>query len=135
MKLKIDFSQVNMLLTRSRQRNKSTEMPVLTITKRGNTTLNQPFGERWFKKGPKALYYQIGWVGEDYYLFVSENKQEGFYTLTKSPKTLNYMGRAAESAKYLGKRKLSTSYQLTPVKVDNAKLKGFKMEVLQKGEE
>ena len=133
MKLKIDFNGVNFLLTRSKQGNSNAKMPLLTITKGGATTLNNAFAEKFLKPIPKTMYYQIGWEGEDYYLLISKNRQDGFYSFNRATNSTSYYGRSKETIKFLGRKGENVAYKLTPIKVENAKLRGFKLEMIDKG--
>lgn len=125
--MSVDFNSVSLLLTRSRARNgqdgKGT--PLFTITKGGALTLNNAFSQRWFKNVPKNLYYQIARKDGNYYLFISKEKCEGFYSLSKSYKTPSYHSRSIEAQKHLGVKRQSTSYRLQPIRVDNANVRGF----------
>lgn len=130
MKLKIDFNGVNMLLTRSRTKAEAeTANPLLTINKGGSLALNKAFADKYLKDKPKQLYFQIGWAGEDYFLFLSKSKQQGFYAFNSVANDAGYIGTATEARKYLGSKKTKTVFKLTPAKVEGAKLKGFKLEV------
>lgn len=130
MKLKVNFNEVNLLLNRAKTKNLKSEMPAFTMTKGGNTTLNRAFTEKYFKKAPKTLYYQIGKQEGDYYLFITDRVQDGFYSFTKNSKTNLYYTRAAMAIKHLGKKKESRVYNVSPVKVEGIKVRGFKLELI-----
>ena len=132
MKLKVDFNGVNMLLTRSRTKAEAeTVNPLLTINKGGSLALNKAFADKYMKNKPKQLYFQIGWVGEDYFLFLSKSKQQGFYAFNSVANEAGYIGTATEARKYLGSKKTKKIYRLVPAKVENAKLRCFKLEVVE----
>lgn len=130
MKLKVDFNGVSWLLTRSRTASSEEVAPALNITKGGSITLNKAFVDKYYKKKPKQLYFQIGWVGDDYFLFVSRSKQEGFYAFNTTKTASGYVGTSMEARKYLGSRKMKTTYKLVPAKLQGAKLRCFKLEVV-----
>lgn len=129
MKITVDYNGVNWLLTRSKDTSasKGNSPSIMKVTKKGSLTLNRSFSLKYFKKQPKRLYYQIGWVGEEYYLFVSKKKEPGFYVFSSITNSGCYCGHSNEALRQLGNKKEHTAYVLVPAKVQNAKMRAFKL--------